>query len=94
MISGLVVTLTSDAKLVQAVVHSIKEQPALEIGKQKMQRLPLVLETNSPAESQEITDWLQNLPGVEYVDVAFVHLDELQGDESIDASPQTAINRN
>ena len=94
MISGLVVTLPSDEELAQAVMQSIQQQPVLEMGPRNVHRLPLVLETNCPTESQKITDWLFSLPGVEYVDVAFVHLDKIQNDERVAASTQIAIHRN
>ncbi len=93
MISGLVVTLSSEAELSESAIRSIQQQPALEVGPQDQRRLPLVLETNSHTESQEITDWLTSLPGIEFVDVAFVHLDDVQDDVLIDAPPQTVINR-
>lgn len=76
MISGLVVYLTADAELAQATLSAIAEQPNLELGAQEDRRLPVVLETETASESQSLTDWLFEQPGVEHVDVAFVHLDD------------------
>jgi len=76
MISGLVVYFSRDCKLAEAAKLSIGQQAALELGPQEGRRLPLVLETTTSSESQDLTDWLKDLDGVEHVDVAFVHLEE------------------
>jgi hypothetical protein len=73
MISGLVATLTTDIELAQQALHTIGQHPALELGPQEGCRLPLVLETTTPDESNHLSDWLVELPGVEHVDVVFVH---------------------
>ncbi len=76
MISGLVATLTADATLADSALQAIAQHPALESGSQEGRRLPLVLETATPDESHALGDWLVELPGVEHVDVAFVHWDD------------------
>ena len=76
MISGLVATLTADATLAGLALQAIGEHPALELGSPAGRRLPLVLETATPTESHALGEWLVELPGVEYVDVAFVHWDD------------------
>ncbi|QDS98795.1 hypothetical protein [Adhaeretor mobilis] len=90
MISGLVAHLTAEAGLAQATVSAIAEQPNLEVGVQQELRLPLVLETTTSVESQAVTDWLHELPGITHVDVAFVHLDECSPEESVPASQATS----
>ena len=76
MISGLVATLTADAALARLALQAIEQHPALEPGPPEGRRLPLVLETASPGESHALGDWLIELPGIEHVDVAFVHWDD------------------
>jgi len=76
MISGLVVYLSGDSKLAEEAKQAISQQKTLEWGPLEERRLPLVLETATSSGSQEVTDWLNELPGVEHVDVAFVHLEE------------------
>ncbi|NOZ41425.1 MAG: hypothetical protein GXP24_14550 [Planctomycetes bacterium] len=78
MISGLVATLNTDVELAQSALQAIGLHPALESGPQKGCRLPLVLETRTPAESHDLTNWLGELLGVEHVDVVYVDL----GDDS------------
>jgi len=89
MISGLVAYLTENQELTSETVLAIAQHPNLELGTQQELRLPLVLETATSAESQAVTDWLNELPGITHVDVAYVHLDE---DSSGNSSPdQPAI---
>jgi nitrate reductase NapAB chaperone NapD len=83
MISGLVVYLTADNDLAEATRYVIAEQPSIEVGVQEELRLPIVLETLTSKESQELTDWLNGLPGVQHVDVVFVHLEISQVDVSV-----------
>ncbi len=79
MISGLVIQLSADDVLVADAIQAIKDQPVLELGLRTGRRQPLVLETRGSGESHDITDWLAELPGVEHVDVVFVHLDDKPG---------------
>jgi hypothetical protein len=76
MISGLVANLTADAALALSALQAIRQHPALELGPQDGRRLPLVLETATPGESHQLSEWLYELPGVEHIDVAFVHWDD------------------
>jgi hypothetical protein len=93
MISGLVATLTADAELAQSARHAIGKHQALEPGQQDGCQLPLVLETATPAESHDLTAWLGELPGVEHVDVVFVHLDEDWVDVPAFMNPSPSINK-
>lgn len=76
MISGLVAYLGADEGLASAAVLAMDQHSTMELGPRDGRRQPLVLETQTAAESQQLTDWLSELPGVEHVDVVFVHLDE------------------
>jgi hypothetical protein len=87
MISGLVVTLPADTQLLARALEAIRQEPALELGTQHGLRLPLVLETDTSTESQTLTDWLQQLPGVQHVDVAYVHLEP----SAVDAEPSAGV---
>jgi hypothetical protein len=76
MISGLVATLSADARLAGLALQAIGQHPALETGPQEGRRLPLVLETETASASHALAQWLVELSGVEHVDVAFVHWDD------------------
>jgi hypothetical protein len=94
MISGLVANLTADATLAHSALQAIKQHPALELGPQDGRRLPLVLETATPGESHELSEWLCELPGVEHIDVAFVHWDDDLATVSAPRPPTSDISAN
>ncbi len=76
MISALVIHLDLDERLARDATSLIEATSAIEVGSRHANRLPVVLETATPAESQKLTDWLIDLPGVTHVDVTYVHLEE------------------
>lgn len=77
MISGLVIHLsTTEDKLAKEALQAIAQHPDFELGPRTNSLQPAVLETETSDESQQVTDWLRDLPGVAHVDVTFVHLDE------------------
>ncbi len=82
MISGLVVYLTNEATISKRAIAAIASEPSFEMGTQEELRLPLVLEAASSQQSQSLTDWLISLPGVQHVDVAFVHLEDTTADST------------
>ncbi|MDC0936000.1 hypothetical protein OAS39_06915 [Pirellulales bacterium] len=67
---------TIDAALARSALQAIGQHPALEIGRQEGRRLALVLETPTASASHALAEWLVELPGVEDVNVAFVHWDD------------------
>lgn len=76
MISGIVAYLKFDEPLVEESLSQIDQHPAFELGERSGHRVPLVLETNGPGESRDALDWINDLPGIEHVDVAYVHLED------------------
>ena len=76
MISGVVAYLTFDEPLVEGSLDQIRQHPAFELGERCEHRVPMVLETSGPGESRDALDWLNDLPGIEHVDVAYVHLED------------------
>lgn len=75
MISGLVAYLSGDPKQKDDVLAAVVKVPALEAGQLFEHRLPVVIEAEDVQQSHDLTEWLRNLPGVDHVDVAFVHLE-------------------
>ncbi len=75
MISGLVIHLKIDEELARETVIAIKAEPTIEVGEPQGHKLPIVLECETPDESQATTDWLLSLPGVTHVDVVLVDLE-------------------
>ena len=75
-ISGLVVTLSSDARAREAALEALRNHPQIELGDGSPHRHPIVVETANSDETSCFWEWLQALPGVEFVDVAYVHFEE------------------
>ena len=75
MTSGLVVTLDSHRP---DAVAAIRSQPHITIGEHNGRLLSLAIEAGSPFETEQVHDWLAGLPGVENVEVVFVHRDDAE----------------
>jgi len=76
-ISGLVVTM--DDAGVASVLAALRADPRITLGPPAGVRQPVVIETAGPAEDDAVWAWLRSIPGVRFVDVAYVHFD--QGEE-------------
>ena len=75
--SGLVITLSSNPANAAEAMTALRERPEFTLGDRNNRWLPLVMETAGEAESRELHEWVQKLPGVEFVDVAYVNFDEV-----------------
>ncbi len=73
--SGLVVTLSADATLAEQTIANVSARAEFTPGERKDRWLPVAMEARDDAESRDLHDWLQALPGVEYVDVVSVNFD-------------------
>ncbi len=76
MISGLVIRLTTDEQLAEQTRQGIRQIASIDFGVQQGANLPVVLETETPGQSHDLTDWLNTLPGVEHVDVTFTSFED------------------
>ena len=77
VMSGLVVLLKSDSCERDIALEAIRDVPQFMVGEPLGCWMTLALETPDAAESERLYDWLRNLPGVESVEVVFVHWDEI-----------------
>lgn len=75
-VSGLVVTLSSDAVLADQARSWLRRRPEVELGERQGRRLPLVAETSSALDAHNLHDAIRALPGVVGVDVTFVAYDD------------------
>ena len=73
--SGLVVTLSSNPAKAAEAITTLRGRPEFTFGDRNDRWLPLVMETSGEAESRDLHDWVRTLPGVEFVDVAYVDFD-------------------
>ena len=77
MIASLVVTFLHDADRSSEVIQEILAKPQIEIGEYSntSRRIPMTIDSPTPADLEDITQWVRDLPGVEFVDVIFVHFE-------------------
>lgn len=70
-ISSFVVTLTNE-DAARTVVPALESIAALTLGERQGLRLPVVVETPDGSTSRYWHEWVEGLPGVVQVEVAFV----------------------
>lgn len=76
-ISSFVVTLADDRELRTAVIEALRAIPCLTVGESPTPgRVPVVVEADDSQQSRYWFEWVEQLPGVVKVDVAFVSCDE------------------
>ena len=79
-ISGLVIVLDGRAREARAAVDMICANDRFTVGRAEAGcRVPAVLETASDEESRRQLAWVEAMPGVAMVEVAYVDLSDLAG---------------
>ena len=76
MVGGLCVHLNNDANQSQQAIALMQQRESILLGERYGQRLAVVVESADRADAAADLEWLQQLPGVLHIDVAFVHFDE------------------
>lgn len=74
VVIGLVLTLATGTPAEAAALAALRTRAEIELGARQDHWLPLVAATPFP---RELHRWVESLPGVEHVDVAFVELPEI-----------------
>lgn len=75
-ISGLVITFDRAVAECSSATEQLNDHGSIELGEAKGHKLAVVVETFSKKEDKNIWEWVQNLPFVANVSVAFVGLDD------------------
>lgn len=75
-ISGLVIRLAPSDALARDAVAQLDAHEHIELGPCEHGRLAVVVETPSQELDKQLWIWINDLPGVEFVDVVYVHLDD------------------
>ena len=78
MTSGLVVMLEPDSPEASSALVAIRSTPSFTIGERDGNWLSLALEAEDGDASEHWHEWLRRLPGVNEVEVVFVHLDDTE----------------
>ncbi len=75
-VSGLVVFLNDEPQPRAEALAAIGRESRIQVGVLEANRLAIVLDTVSSAEDKQLWDWLYSLPGVAFVEVAFVGFEQ------------------
>ncbi len=75
-ISSFVVTLPVTEEPAEAVLRALAAIPVFTLGERQGSRLPVVVEAPDGSTSRYWHEWVEQLPGVIQVEVAFVSFDE------------------
>ena len=81
---GLSTCSGSAAPVYPQIIKQIQQHPNFQTGERQDQRLPVVLDTPDKETDKRCWGWLNELPGVHHVDVAFIHFED---EDALDASP-------
>ncbi len=75
-VSGLVVSLSDEPQLRAGALSVIGRESRITMGICEENRLAIVVETVSSEEDRQLWEWLGDLPGVTFIEVAFVGFDQ------------------
>jgi len=75
-ISGLAITLARDSTLADAARRALDNDGRVELGPEHAHRIAATIETQSQQEDRRLREWIDALPGVTHVDIAFIHFDD------------------
>lgn len=78
--SGLVVTLADDLILAKAALRQLADAGPFQVGESSGPCRAVVLEASDPKSSEQWHDWAASLPGIENVEVVFIHWDETEAE--------------
>jgi hypothetical protein len=88
--SGIVITLNADAALARQAQTTLQARPGLTLGELNARWLPVALEAADVGASRDLHDWLNTVPGVDFVDVVEVNFGE---EENAEAPPGFGLRR-
>lgn len=78
-ISGIVISFDCSPQEQLQTLEIIKQDSRFELGECKDHKVPGVLETPDQHDDRAAINWLNQLNGVSFVDVVFVHFEETEG---------------
>ncbi|RLS58902.1 MAG: hypothetical protein DWH91_01505 [Planctomycetota bacterium] len=87
-ISSFVVTLPCQEEPAEAVLRALAAIPVFTLGERQGSRLPVVVEAPDGSTSRYWHEWVEQLPGVIQVEVAFVSFDESERLSELASSPR------
>lgn len=82
-ISSLVLTLSAEPIEAVETINALKSLPVFTVGVPVHRKLPVVIEAEDGQASRDWYEWVESLPAVEHVELAFVSFDESESDEAM-----------
>ncbi len=73
-VSGLAITLMSDPKTRRDALSALESSQYIDVGELVGNRLAIVIDTPDSGTDRDLWQWLNDLPGVAFVDVVSVHM--------------------
>ena len=80
-ISGLVVVLDAPNGPFLGTLQALQDHAAIDVGETTDNHIAIVVDSTSNQHDQEIWQWVQELPGVLDIRIAFVGFDEATSEE-------------
>jgi nitrate reductase NapAB chaperone NapD len=90
-VSSFVVTLPDDCSGARAIKESLHSVPVFELGEPVGRRLPVVLEAEDGATARYWHHWIEELPGVVNVEVAFVNFEDEEQSKNVQQPVDHAV---
>jgi nitrate reductase NapAB chaperone NapD len=90
-VSSFVVTLPEDGSGACAIKEALRAVSVFELGEPVGRRLPVVLEAEDGSTARYWHHWVEELPGVVNVEVAFVNFEDEEQSENVPPPVDPAI---
>ncbi len=75
-VSGLLITLSQEPEARDSALVDLRSRPELTVGEPSCCWLPVATETPDVKSGRDLHEWLEQLWGVEFVDVIYVCFDD------------------
>ena len=75
-VAGLSLTLNQDEALASAAVGQLFARDEIQLGEMEGRYIAAVVDTPGSGESRDLHRWIENLPGVDFIDVVYVGFDD------------------
>ncbi len=90
-VSSFVITLPDGSSGVYAIKEALRAVPVFELGERVGRRLPVVLEAEDGSTARSWHHWVEELPGVVNVEVAFMNFEDEEQSENVQQPVDHAV---
>jgi nitrate reductase NapAB chaperone NapD len=75
-VSGLIMNFSTETGPPRATLEALLAHPSVQVGEGSGHRLPIVVETSDSEQTSSMWEWLNSLPGVTLIDLAFLNFED------------------